>query len=92
MYVSLCVLIFSLSLSLCPSLSPTLSHSLSLSFSVLRYNPEHDTESRLLRHRAVALQDQAHSFFDHELSEDFEKVCGRFSFLEEERGAECVAV
>ena len=40
----------------------------------LRYNPEHDSESRLLRHRAVALQDMAHSILDHELSEDFEKV------------------
>ena len=39
-----------------------------------RYNPEHDSESRLLRHRAVALQDMAHSFLDHELSEDFEQV------------------
>ena len=39
-----------------------------------RYNPEHGAESRLLRHRAVALQDMAHSFLDHELSEDFEKV------------------
>ena len=39
-----------------------------------RYNPEHDPDSRLLRHRAVALQDLAHSIFDHELSEDFEKV------------------
>ena len=40
----------------------------------LRYNPEHDSESRLLRHRAVALQDMAHSILDHELNEDFEKV------------------
>ena len=40
-----------------------------------RYNPEHDTESRLLRHRAAALQDVANSYLDHELSEDFEKVC-----------------
>lgn len=40
-----------------------------------RYNPEHDPESRLLRHRATALQDMAHSFLDHELSEEFEKVC-----------------
>lgn len=39
-----------------------------------RYNPECDSESRLLRHRAVALQDMAHSFLDHELSEDFEQV------------------
>ncbi len=39
-----------------------------------RYNPEHDSESRLLRHRAVALQDMAHSILDHELSEDFERV------------------
>ena len=39
-----------------------------------RYNPENDTESRLLRHRALALQDMAHSFLDHELSEEFEKV------------------
>ena len=39
-----------------------------------RYNPEHDTESRLLRHRAAALQDLANSYLDHELSEDFEKV------------------
>ena len=39
-----------------------------------RYNPEHDTESRLLRHRAAALQDVANSYLDHELSEDFEKV------------------
>ena len=39
-----------------------------------RYNPEHGAESRLLRHRAAALQDMAHSFLDHELSEDFEKV------------------
>uniref|UniRef100_A0A1X7TLY5 Bromo domain-containing protein n=1 Tax=Amphimedon queenslandica TaxID=400682 RepID=A0A1X7TLY5_AMPQE len=41
----------------------------------LEYNPEHDPDSRLLRHRAVALQDLAHSIFDHELSEDFEKQC-----------------
>ena len=41
---------------------------------VYRYNPEHDTESRLLRHRAAALQDVANSYLDHELSEDFEKV------------------
>ena len=41
---------------------------------VIRYNPEHDTESRLLRHRAVALQDLAHSIFDHDLNEEFEKV------------------
>ncbi len=41
----------------------------------VRYNPEHGAESRLLRHRAAALQDMAHSFLDHELSEDFEKVC-----------------
>ena len=41
----------------------------------LEYNPENDSESRLLRHRAIALQDMAHSFLDHELSEDFEKVC-----------------
>lgn len=41
----------------------------------LEYNPECDSESRLLRHRAVALQDMAHSFLDHELSEDFEKQC-----------------
>ena len=40
----------------------------------VRYNPEHDSESRLLRHRAVALQDNANSILDHELSEDFEKV------------------
>ena len=46
-----------------------------------RYNPEHDSESRLLRHRAVALQDMAHSFLDHELSEDFEKVRIRFSLM-----------
>ena len=39
-----------------------------------RYNPEHDTESRLLRHRAAALQDLANSFLDHDLSEEFEKV------------------
>ncbi len=39
-----------------------------------RYNPEHDSESRLLRHRALALQDTANSILDHELSEDFEKV------------------
>ena len=39
-----------------------------------RYNPEHDPDSRLLRHRASALQDLAHSIFDHELSEDFEQV------------------
>ena len=39
-----------------------------------RYNPENDTESRLLRHRALALQDMAQSFLDHELSEEFEKV------------------
>ena len=45
------------------------------SYLYLRYNPEHDLESRLLRHRAVALQDLAHSIFDHELSEEFEKVC-----------------
>lgn len=44
-------------------------------FAVIRYNPEDDSESKLLRHRAVALQDMAHSFLDHELSEDFEKVC-----------------
>ena len=42
--------------------------------SVHRYNPEHDTESRLLRHRAAALQDLANSYLDHDLSEDFEKV------------------
>lgn len=42
--------------------------------SLSRYNPEHDSESRLLRHRAVALQDMAHSFLDHELSEEFEQV------------------
>ncbi len=41
---------------------------------VIRYNPEHDTESRLLRHRAVALQDLAHSIFDHDLNEEFEQV------------------
>jgi len=39
-----------------------------------RYNPEPDTESRLLRHTAAALQDVANSYLDHELSEDFEKV------------------
>jgi len=42
--------------------------------SVHRYNPEHDTESRLLRHRAAALQDLANSYLDHDLSEDFDKV------------------
>ena len=45
--------------------------SLSLS---LRYNPARDPESRLLLHRAVALQDMAHSILEHELSEDFEQV------------------
>ena len=40
----------------------------------LRYNPAHDSESRLLRHRAVALQDMAHSILQHELNEDFEQV------------------
>ena len=39
-----------------------------------RYNPENDSDSRLLRHRALALQDLAHSIFDHELNEEFEKV------------------
>ena len=42
--------------------------------SLCRYNPEHDTESRLLRHRAAALQDLANSYLDHDLSEEFEKV------------------
>ena len=42
---------------------------------VCRYNPENSNESRLLRHRACELQDMAHSFMDHELSEDFEKLC-----------------
>lgn len=41
-----------------------------------RYNPECDSESRLLRHRAVALQDMAHTFLDHELNEEFDKVGG----------------
>lgn len=41
---------------------------------IVRYNPEHDADSRLLRHRALALQDLAHSIFDHELNEEFEKV------------------
>jgi SpoVK/Ycf46/Vps4 family AAA+-type ATPase len=41
----------------------------------LEYNPETSNESRLLRHRACELQDMAHSVMDHELSEDFEKLC-----------------
>lgn len=40
-----------------------------------RYNPEHDNESRLLRHRACELQDAAHSFMDRLLNEDFDKLC-----------------
>jgi SpoVK/Ycf46/Vps4 family AAA+-type ATPase len=41
----------------------------------IEYNPEKDNESRLLRHKAVALQDMAHSIFDHELNEEFERQC-----------------
>ena len=40
-----------------------------------RYNPAHDSESRLLLHRAAALQDMAHSILEHELSEEFEQQC-----------------
>ena len=43
--------------------------------SLQRLSRKHDSESRLLRHRAVALQDMAHSILEHELSEDFEQVC-----------------
>lgn len=46
-----------------------------ITINALEYNPEHDPDSRLLRHRASALQDLAHSIFDHELSEDFEQQC-----------------
>ena len=40
----------------------------------LEYNPNQDTFDRLLRHRACALKDSAHSLIKSQLDLDFEKV------------------
>ena len=43
----------------------------------LEYNPNEDNLDRLIRHRACALKDCAHSLIKSELDLDFEKV-GKF--------------
>lgn len=40
----------------------------------LEYNPNQDTFDRLIRHRACALKDSAHSLIKSQLDLDFEKV------------------
>ena len=59
----------------CGTSEATCVHSPLLLPPLSRYNPEHDNESRLLRHRACELQDAAHSFMDRLLNEDFDKLC-----------------
>lgn len=41
----------------------------------LEYNPDKDSNDRMIRHRACALRDAANAFIEAEMDSDFEQVC-----------------
>lgn len=52
----------------------------------LEYNPCKDTDSKLIRHFACALNDTALAFIDAEMDSDFETYCQDIVMNRRERG------
>lgn len=44
-------------------------------YNALEYNPDADSNGRMIRHRACALRDTANAFIEAEMDSDFEQLC-----------------